>query len=300
MADKKKIEFKSGFVSIIGRPNVGKSTLLNYLLGKKLAPVSRKPQTTRQVIHGIRTDENSQMVFVDTPGLHKPKDSLGKIMVANARKAFGEADLVLLLIEPRRPNDEDERIIEEIKNFKGPMILAVNKVDQLADKQQMLPVMDWYHGKLPFKEIIPISALHGIQCDLLLEKVKEHLSAGPQYFPADMTTDQPLTEVVKEFIREKVVRFTGEELPYVTAVMVDEMNTRKDGLLMIRATVVVEKESQKGILIGKGGSKMKQIGQAARQDLEKFFQKRIFLDLWVKVMEGWKTDPARLKRLGYE
>ncbi len=300
MANKKKSEFKSGFVSIMGRPNVGKSTLLNQLLGKKLAPVSRKPQTTRQVIRGIRTDENSQMVFLDTPGLHRPKDPLGKIMVASARKVLGEADLVFFLIEPRMPGEEDEEILKEIKNFQGPVILTVNKVDQLGDKQEMLPVMDWYQKQSAFREIIPISALHGIQCDLLLEKAKEHLPAGPQHFPADMVTDQPVAEVVKEFIREKVIRFTGEEIPYVTAVMVEEMKTRPDGLLMIRATVVVEKESQKGILIGKGGAKMKQIGQAARQDLERFFNKKIYLDLWVKVMEGWKKDPARLKRLGYE
>lgn len=300
MAKKKKSEFKSGFVSIMGRPNVGKSTLLNKLLGKKLAPVSRKPQTTRQVIHGIRTDENSQMVFVDTPGLHRPKDSLGKIMVASAKKAFGEADLVFFLIEPRMPDEEDEEILKEIKNFTGPVILTINKVDQLGDKQEMLPVMDWYQKQFSFREIIPVSALHGTQCDLLLEKAKEHLSAGPQFFPSDMVTDQPVAEVVKEFIREKVVRFTGEEIPYVTAVMVEEIKTRPDGLLMIRATIVVEKESQKGILIGKGGAKMKEIGQAARQDLERFFTKKIYLDLWVKVMEGWKSDPARLKRLGYE
>lgn len=300
MIKEKKSEFKSGFVAIVGRPNVGKSTLLNRLLGKKLAPVSRKPQTTRQVIHGIRTGENSQLIFVDTPGLHRPRDPLGKIMMASAKKAFGEADVVLFMIEPRMPDGEDEKILSEIVDFRGPVILVINKVDHLGDKQEMLPVMDWYQKKFAFKEIIPISALHGIQCDLLIKKAEEYLSAGPQYFPAEMVTDQPLAEVVKEFIREKVIRFTGEEIPYVTAVMVDEMKTRHDGLRMIRATIVVEKESQKGILIGKGGAKMKQIGQAARQDLEKFFNQKIYLDLWVKVMEGWKQDPARLKRLGYE
>ncbi len=300
MAEKKVLVFKSGFVSIIGKPNVGKSTLLNQLLGRKLAPVSKKPQTTRQTIHGIRTDHDSQMIFVDTPGFHKPKDPLGRVMVAAARKAFGEADLIYLLVDPKSPDQEDENILNHLGRHKGPVFLVLNKVDLLQDKQMMLPVMDCYQKKFTFKELVPISALHGIQCDVLIGKTKEYLPEGPQYFPADMVSDQPEPEIVKELIREKVVRFTGEEIPYVTAVVVDDFKTRENGLLEIRATVVVDKESQKGILIGKGGGKMKQIGQAARQDLERFFGRKVYLNLWVKVITGWRKDPARLKQLGYE
>lgn len=300
MPEPSKKPFKSGFIAIIGKPNVGKSTLLNYLIRQKIAPVSRKPQTTRQIIHGIRTDDNSQMVFVDTPGLHQAKDPLGKLMVAGAKKAFGEADLVYCIADPYPPGAEEEAILGELASLRSPVFLVVNKVDLLQDKQRLLPVLDSYHGKFAFKELIPISALHGTQCDVLIAKSKEYLPEGPQYFPPDMIVNQPLDEIVKELIREKVVRFTGEELPYVTAVMVDDLKTREDGLVDIRATIIVEKESQKGILIGKGGSKMKQIGQAARLHLERFFGGKVYLNLWVKVMPGWKKDPSRLKTLGYE
>ncbi len=300
MAKSKPLTFKSGFISIIGKPNVGKSTLLNCLLERKIAPVSKKPQTTRQIIHGIRTDAGSQLIFVDTPGIHQPKDTLGKIMVASAKKAFGEADLVYFLTEACLPDSNDERILEAIRYYRGPVFLVLNKIDLLKDKQEMLPVIGSYQERYSFKETIPISALREIQCDVLVKKTKEYLPEGPQYFPPDMVSDQPVSEIVKEFIREKVVRFTGEEIPYVTAVVVDEMKTRENGLIEIHATIVVDKNSQKGILIGKGGSKLKQIGQAARQDLEIFFGKKIYLALWVKVMAGWKNDLNHLRKLGYQ
>lgn len=292
--------FRSGFVAIVGKPNVGKSTLVNYLLGRKIAPVSRKPQTTRQVIHGIRSEDDSQMIFVDTPGIHQPADPLGKLMVATAKKSFGSADLVYFMVEPRIPDADDERVLKAIESYQGPVFLLVNKVDLLEDKQRMLPVIDAYQKQFPFKEIIPISALRGVQCDVLIEKTKEFLPDGPRYFPEDMITSEPVSEVVKELVREKVVRFTGEEIPYVTAVTLDEMKTRQDGLVEIRATVIVDKESQKGILIGKGGSKMKQIGQAARRSLELFLNHKVYLGLWVKVVPGWKKDPRRLRQFGYE
>ncbi|MBI4549853.1 MAG: GTPase Era [Candidatus Omnitrophica bacterium] len=292
--------FKSGFIAIVGKPYVGKSTLLNYLIRRKIAPVSKKPQTTRQIIHGIRTDEDSQMVFVDTPGLHQARDPLGKFMVAGAKKAFGEADLVYCLADPYPPGAEEEAVLKELATLRSPVFLVLNKVDLLQDKQRLLPVLESYHARYPFKELIPVSALHGTQCDVLLAKTKEYLPEGPQYFPPDMVVDQPLDEIAKELIREKVVRFTGQELPYVTAVIVDELSTRDNGLVDVRATIIVEKESQKAILIGKGGGKMKQIGQAARLHLENFFGGKVYLNLWVKVVPGWKKDPGRLQTLGYE
>lgn len=295
-----KDSFKSGFVSIIGKPNVGKSTLLNHLLNRKIAPVSKKPETTRLRLHGIRTDRDSQIIFVDTPGIHSARDPLGRALVATAKKAFGEADLIYFLAEPMPSDEASQGILDDLKNFKGPVFLVLNKVDLLKEKQDMLPIMDWYQKRFVFKELIPISALKGTQCDVLLAKTKEYLPVGPAYFPADMVCDQPVSDIVRELIREKVMRFTGEEIPYATAVAVDEIKERSQDLVMIRATVFVEKDSQKKILIGKGGSKMKEIGRAARGELERFLFKRVYLDLWVKVLPGWKKNPDRLKRLGYQ
>jgi GTP-binding protein Era len=299
MSGGERAAFKSGFISIIGKPNVGKSTLLNKLLGRKIAPVSRKPQTTRQALHGIRTDENSQLIFIDTPGIHRPRDPLGQAMVASAKKTFVEADLVYCMVEARLPDDDDERVLTDLAPVRAPIFLLMNKIDRLADKGEMLPLIDDYHRRFSFREIIPISAFHSIQLDVLLAKTKECLPEGPHYYPDDMISDQPLTEIVKEFIREKVIRFTGEEIPYETAVAVEELKQREDGLVEIRAVIYVDRDSQKGILIGGGGAKIKQIGREARLEIEHYLAKHVFLDLWVKVLHGWKKDPRRLKQLGY-
>ncbi|HNV85934.1 MAG TPA: GTPase Era [Candidatus Omnitrophota bacterium] len=291
--------FRSGFISIVGKPNVGKSTLLNHLLGEKIAPVSKKPQTTREVIHGIRTDETSQIIFIDTPGMHKPKDALGELMVQEIKRTLGEADIIYFVVEPQPKDEESERFLGLLKDFRGSVFLLINKVDELEDKSRMLPVIDHYQRLFEFKEFVPISALRKIALDTLLEVTRKYLPVHPPYFPADMISDRPIRDIVKELIREKVVRFTGEEIPYVTAVSVEEMSERDDGLIEIHANIFVDKESQKGILIGKGGTKIKQIGQAARQDLERFLGGHVYLDLRVKVLPGWKNDPSRLKDFGY-
>jgi GTP-binding protein Era len=291
--------FRSGFIAIVGKPNVGKSTLLNRLLGRKIAPVSRKPQTTRENIRGIRTVRQHQLIFIDTPGLHEPHDGLGRHMVSSAKKSWVEADLMYLLVPALPPEPDDLKVIEATSRFKNPIFLLINKVDLLKDKRLLLPIIEVYQKLRSFEAIVPISALKGDNLGELEQLTIQYLPEGPKYFPDDMISDQPVQEIVKEFIREKVVRFTGEEIPYVTAVQVDDFKKRADGLTEIRATVFVEKDSQKGILIGKGGIKMKQIGEAARHDIELFLGKKVFLGLWVKVLKGWRKDPSSLRRLGY-
>jgi len=292
-------EFRAGFVSIVGKPNVGKSTLLNHLLGEKIAPVSKKPQTTREVIRGIRTDGISQVVFIDTPGMHKPKDALGEIMVQEVKRTLGEADVVYFVVEPQAQDEASERFLESLRGFPNSVFLVINKVDELEDKSLILPVIDHFQKLFDFKEIVPVSALRKIALDTLLEVTRKYLPVHPSYFPADMISDRPIRDILKELIREKVVRFTGEEIPYVTAVYVEDLSERSDGLVEIHADIFVDKESQKGMLIGRGGTKVKQIGQAARQDLERFLGKHVYLDLRVKVLPGWKNDPSRLKDFGY-
>lgn len=299
MSSDQESQFKSGFISIIGKPNVGKSTLLNQLLGQKIAPVSRKPQTTRESIHGIRNDRSSQLVFIDTPGMHEPKDALGKIMVQEAKKTFQGADVIYFMVEPKPEDEESEKILRELEGVEGAVFLLVNKIDTLEDKQLILPVVDRYQKLFPFKEFIPISALDRVQLDVLLSVTKRYLPVRPAYFPDDMISDRPVRDIVKELVREKVVRFTSQEIPYVTAVRIESMDERRSDLTSIQATIFVEKESQKGILVGKGGAKIKQLGQSARIDLEKLLGRKVYLELWVKVMPGWKNDPSRLADFGY-
>ncbi|MBI4395351.1 MAG: GTPase Era [Candidatus Omnitrophica bacterium] len=297
---------RSGFVSILGKPNVGKSTLLNRLVGSKLAAVSRKPQTTRQIIRGILTESRGQIIFLDTPGLHKPKDSLGCFMVREATKTFLGADLLYWITEPRRPNQEDAEFLAEMKKQSSPargegnkpIFCLINKIDSVS-KPEILPVIDQYQKLFPFTEIIPISALQGDQLDLLLEKTFAHLPEHEPYFPSDITSDQTERFIAGEMVREKIFRFTGEEIPYVTAVQIDEFK-EEEAIIRIHAVIFTEKESQKAILIGRGGEKMKQIGKAAREDLERFFGKKVFLELWVKTLKNWKKDERELKRLGFQ
>ncbi len=294
---KEVVGMNSGFVSILGRPNVGKSTLLNRLTGVKLAAVSKKPQTTRQVIHGILSESRGQAVFLDTPGFHKPKDSLGRFMVGEAAKTFVEAELFYWLAEPELPRNEDFEFLNQIGTVTKPVFCLINKIDSVS-KPELLPVLDEYGKKFPFKEVIPISALKGDQIDLLLEKTFAYLPEHEPYFPEDMTSDQSERFISTEMIREKIFRFTGEEIPYSTTVVIESFK-EEESIVRIHAVIFVEKDSQKGILIGAGGKKMKQIGQAAREDLEIFLGQKVYLELWVKTLKNWKKDSRYLKQLGF-
>ncbi len=296
---KKDEKRKSGFVAIIGRPNVGKSTLLNRLVGEKLAGVSPKPQTTREVIRGILTRPQGQMIFLDTPGLHEPRDLLGNWMVQEVQKSLEGADLVYWMVLPEKTHPDEKKILEILRSVSIPVFLLVNQIDRFP-KPQILPVLDQYHKAFSFRELIPISARTGEQVELLVEKTFEHLPEGEPLFPEDQISDQNERFLAGEIIREKLYHFTGEEIPYATAFMIESFKEREDGLVDIHAVIVVEKDSQKAIVIGKGGEKAKQIGQAARLDLERFLGKKVFLKLWVKTLPHWKRDKAALRELGYQ
>ena len=288
--------FKSGFISIIGRPNVGKSTLLNALLGEKIAIISDKPQTTRNRILGIVTKPGIQMVFIDTPGIHKPMHRMNEVMVKTALATYNEVDVILMLVEAtEQPGGGDKFIIESLSKVKTPVFLLINKID-LVEKEALLPLMQEYSKLYNFAEIIPLSAL---QKDLgsLIETILMRLPAGPKYFPDDQLTDQPERFIVSELIREKIFELTKEEIPYSTAVVIEEMKEQPD-ITRITAVIYVERDSQKGILIGKGGAMLKQIGTLARQDAEKLLGTKIFLQIWVKVKKGWREDEKMLKNIG--
>lgn len=288
--------FKSGFISIIGRPNVGKSTLLNSLLGEKIAIISDKPQTTRNKILGIVNQPAAQMVFMDTPGIHKPMHKMNEFMVKTALTTYNEVDVILMLVEATEaPGGGDRFIIETLVKVKTPVFLLINKVD-LVKKEALLPLIQEYSKLHPFAEIIPVSALKN---DLggLLDAILRRLPEGPKYFPDDQLTDQPERFIVSEIVREKIFELTKEEIPYSTAVMIEEMKEEPD-ITRIHAVILVERESQKGILIGKGGGMLKQIGTLARQDAEKLLGTRIFLKLYVKVKKGWREDERMLKSIG--
>ena len=294
---------KSGFVSILGKPNVGKSTLINRFIGSKLAAVSKKPQTTRQVIRGIATEDRGQIVFLDTPGFHEPKDHLGRFMMREASKTFFDADLVYWLVEPEIPKTQDLALLERFKKHipkekPKPVFCLVNKIDSIS-KLQILPVMDAYQKQFSFSEMIPISALNGDQIDVLLEKTFSYLPKHEPYFPSDLTSDQTERFIASELIREKIYRYTGEEIPYATVVQIDEFK-EEETIVRISAVIYTEKESQKAILIGAKGQKMKQIGQAARKDLEIFCGKKVFLELWAKTLKNWKKDERSLRKLGFQ
>jgi GTP-binding protein Era len=288
--------FKSGFISIIGRPNVGKSTLLNALLGEKIAIISDKPQTTRNRILGIVNQPDAQLVFMDTPGIHKPMHRMNEIMVKTALATYNEVDAILLLAEAtEQPGAGDKFIIGTLSNVRSPVFLLINKMD-LIKKEELLPLMQEYNKLYTFAEIIPISALRN---DLggLVELITKRLHHGPKYFPDDQLTDQPERFIVSEIIREKVFELTKEEIPYSTAVVIEEMKEEPE-ITRITAIIYVERDSQKGIIIGKGAGMLKQIGVRARQDAEKLLGVKIFLQLWVKVKKGWRDDVHMLKNIG--
>lgn len=294
--------FRSGFISIVGRPNVGKSTLLNRLVGEKLAGVSRKPQTTRQTIRGILTQKKGQAVFLDTPGFHQPHDRLGEWMLGEIRRALEGSDLIYWMVFPRLPDAEDRRLLVQLSGAKegqANIFLVINQVDQVK-KPALFPVIDAYQNLFPFREIIPVSALRRDNLDRLVKKTFDVLPVNPAYFEADQLSDQSERVLVAEMIREKVFRFTGEEIPYSSAVEIEAFEEKSERLTVIKAAVIVEKDSQKAILIGKGGAKVKQIGENARREIEHFLHKKVFLELWVKTLKNWKKDPAALKQLGYQ
>lgn len=292
--------FKCGFISILGRPNVGKSTLFNRILGDKLAIVSEKPQTTRNRILGIKNVEGGQLIFLDTPGIHKGRSRLNERMRSTAITSGQDADVLLILIDAHEPDMEKDRdVIDTLKESPGTSFLVINKID-LVKKETLLPLMDQYRTLHPFQEIVPVSAATGDGTERLLEVVLTYLPESPPYYPEDMLTDQSERFLVSEMIREKVIECYYQEIPFSTAVTVESFKEQEEkNLIVIHATIQVERDSQKRIVIGKGGQKLKQIGQRAREEIEVFFGKRVFLELWVDVVRNWTQDPQALSRLGY-
>lgn len=292
--------FKSGYVAIIGKPNVGKSTVLNYLVGEKVAIVTEKPETTRDKISGILTRDDAQIIFVDTPGIHKPRNLLGKHMTRLAKESLLEVDLIVFILDITSGiTDEDKIIFSLLKDAKKPAILLINKID-LVSKSLALPLIDEASKSYEFKEIIPTSATKGDNMDVLLEKIIEYLPEGPKYFSDEQLTDKTERFMVGEMVREKALELTRQEVPYSLAVLVEEFKERpKKKLIYIRATIFVERPSQKKIIVGHKGQMLKDIGESARKDIEDFLKKRVYLDLWVKVYENWRRDPQALKTLGY-
>ena len=291
-------DFRSGYVSIIGRPNVGKSTLLNSILSEKVAIVTKKPQTTRNKIIGIKTLPEAQIIFIDTPGIHRPRHKLGEAMVRTAMEALKEVDIILLMVEPREPRGGDRAIIDMLRKVRSPVILLINKIDTVR-KPEVLPLIEHFKELYYFKEIIPISALTQDGIDLLIERICDYLPLGPMYYPGDLITDQLERFMVSEIIREKIMNMTEEEIPHSVAVEVAEWKEREDGLISVSSNIYVEREGQKGIIIGKKGTMLKSIGSAARVDMEKLLNTKVFLELWVKVKKDWRDDKRLLHELGY-
>jgi len=293
--------FRSGFVSLIGRPNVGKSTLLNLLLGQKIAIISPKPQTTRNRILGIKNLPAGQIIFLDTPGIHRSGNLLNQSMVRTALATLQEVDVVCLLIEAHSPgHEENDWILENLQKVRKPVFLAINKID-LIPKENLLPIIERFSQKRAFEQILPISAVLGDGVDILLRELLKVLPEGPRLFPEDMVTDLPERFLAAELIREKVFHLTREEIPYATAVAIEEFKEREEkNLVVIRATIQVERETQKGILIGEKGRRLKEIGRLAREEMEALLGVRVFLELWVKVEKNWRDDPLALRRLGFQ
>ncbi len=294
-------KFYSGFISLIGRPNVGKSTLMNRLIGEKIAIVSPKPQTTRNRILTILTKEDFQVVFIDTPGIHKPKHKLGNFMVKSAETTLNEVDSVLMLVEPNvKVPEMDLYIIDRLRSVKTPVVLVINKIDTV-DEATIKQVRNIYSDLYPFKAIIPISALNDENVDKLLMNIREALPEGPMYFPDDMVTDQPERQIVSEIIREKALSFLQDEIPHGIAVDIMSMKKRQNKeLIDVEATLFCERESHKGIVIGKNGTMLKKIGTAARQDIENLLGSPINLKIWVKVKKDWRDSDFLLKNFGYD
>lgn len=290
-------DLKCGYVALIGKPNVGKSTLLNCILGQKISIVSEKPQTTRNRIIGIKNLPNAQIIFVDTPGIHKPRHKLGEFMVKQSYEAIQMVDVIVFMVEPEQPAEAEFSIIEKFKKIDKPVILVINKIDTVP-KQSLLPLIDQYKDIFSFKEIIPISALKSDGVDRLIERVIFYLPSSPKLYPEDMITDQAERFMVAEFIREKIIKYTEEEVPYSVAVEIERWE-ETEKLIVIGANIYVEREGQKVIIIGKKGERLKKIATEARLDIEKFLGTKVFLEVWVKVKKKWRQRDAILKSLGY-
>lgn len=295
------MEFKSGFVTIIGRPNVGKSTLMNQIIGEKIAIISDKPQTTRNKIQCIYTGEDYQIVFLDTPGIHKPKHKLGQYMVKVAKETLKEVDVVLFVVDEGNSIGPGDRfIMEQLEGIDTPIILVMNKIDKM-DQEQFNALYASYEATGLFKDIIGISALEGANLHSLVNKIASYLPEGPQYFPGDMITDQPERVIVGEIIREKILHYTEQEIPHGVAVEVSMMKERQEkDIIDIHATIYCERKSHKGIIIGKNGRKLKGIGKSAREDIEALLGTKVYLELWVKIKEDWRNSESILKGFGYE
>jgi len=295
-----KIEYKSGFISIIGRPNVGKSTFLNYVIGQKIAIMSDKPQTTRNKIQGVLTMEDAQMIFIDTPGIHKPKHKLGDFMMKVAQNTLKEVDIILFMVNASEKFGPGEKyIIEKLESVKTPVFLVINKID-LIHPDELLNFIDEYKNRYPFAEIVPISALQGNNVDQLLNTIKKYLPEGPQYYPEDQITDHPERFIISELIREKVLHLTHEEIPHSIAVVIDKIERdQKKDFVHVLATIIVERDSQKGIVIGKRGALLKEVGKRARIDIEHLLGSKVFLELWVKVQKDWRNKISQLRDYGF-
>ncbi|MGG0176274.1 GTPase Era [Gottfriedia acidiceleris] len=295
-----KESYKSGFVSIIGRPNVGKSTFLNRVIGQKIAIMSDKPQTTRNKIQGVFTEDDAQIVFIDTPGIHKPKHKLGDFMVKVAQESIKDVDATLFMINANEGFGRgDEFIIEKLQGSRSPVILVINKIDTIHP-DQLFDLINKYKDLFQFAEIVPISALQGNNVDRLLKVIKTYLPEGPQYYPANQVTDHPERFIISELIREKVLHLTREEVPHSIAVIIEQIERRPEGnAIYVNATIVVERSSQKGIIIGKQGSMLKEVGKRARLDIENLLDTKVFLELWVKVQKDWRNRMSQLRDLGF-
>lgn len=291
--------FKSGFIAIIGRPNVGKSTFMNRVIGQKIAIMSDKAQTTRNKIQGVLTTDTEQIIFIDTPGIHKPKDRLGDFMVKVAENTLNEVDAILFMINAKEGYGKgDQYILDRLQKVSSPVYLIINKID-LVQPDELLPLIEFYKEKCDFEEIVPISALEGNNVGHLLEVLKEKLPEGPMYYPKDQVTDHPERFVISELIREKVLHLTKEEIPHSIAVVVENIQKRENEKLLIQATIVTERSTQKGILIGKQGSMLKNIGRNARKDIETLLGSKVYLELWIKVKKDWRNRESQLQEYGF-
>ena len=292
---------KSGFATLVGRPNVGKSTLMNHLIGQKIAITSDKPQTTRNRIQTVYTDERGQIIFLDTPGVHKAKNKLGEYMVNVAEHTLKEVDVILWLVEPTTFIGAGERhIAEQLNRVKTPVILVINKIDTVKNQDEILTFINAYKDICPFAEIVPVSALRKRNTDVLLEQIFKYLPYGPQYYDEDTVTDQPMRQIAAELIREKALRLLSDEIPHGIAVTIEKMTERENGIMDIEASIICEKDSHKGIIIGKGGSMLKKIGSAARREIEDMMETQVNLQLWVKVRREWRDSEIYMKNYGYD
>lgn len=293
-------EYKSGFISIIGRPNVGKSTFMNRVIGQKIAIISDKPQTTRNKIQGVYTKEEAQMIFIDTPGIHKPKHRLGDHLVKIAESTLNEVDAVLFMINAKEGYGKgDQYILDRLQKVNSPVYLIINKVD-LIHPDELFPLIDLYKDKYDFEEVIPISALEGNNVVNLLDLLEKKLPTGPKYYDEDQVTDHPESFIISELIREKVLQLTKEEVPHSIAVVVENIEKRDEKKLLIQATIVTERDTQRAILIGKQGSMLKNIGRKARIDIEALLGTKVYLELWIKVQKDWRNNQNKLKKFGFD